>query len=78
MTPKEIRTKLSQIADELLDVAELLPSEEARKARKASHLAEEVRLGVSELVTIAAHQRGHVGPVEVQISRPRYRREVTA
>lgn len=69
MKHNEIKTKLSRIADELADIADLLPDDEARALHKATYAIDDVRLAVGEMVQVAAHQKGQVGPVAFRVIR---------
>lgn len=71
MKNTEIKTNLSRIADELLDAADLLPDAEARALRKAIYIVEDIKTSqaVGELVQVAAHRAGAVGPMPFHIMR---------
>jgi hypothetical protein len=67
-----IKKRLSEISDELMDYADLLPDNEAAQLRRAAYALEDVRTSqaVGELVQAAAHQYGApVGPVPFGVLR---------
>lgn len=71
-TPAEVKAKLSRIEDDLLEVAGLLPEEQdAEELRLASYRINSVRLAIGELIQVAAHANGQVGPVASHILRER-------
>lgn len=70
--------KLQQMADELLRVADKNPAL-SKLARRASYAVEDLRdamrqrtaMAVGEVVQIAAHRKGVVGPVASRVLRER-------
>lgn len=61
-----VKDKLSRIADELLDMAQEMPEEEARMLRNASYDIENVRTSkaIGELVHVAFRMNGGEGNAE--------------
>lgn len=74
-----LKSRLSKLSDELLDIAAETDNEEAKALlRKAGYIADDVRLmnietvkAVGEVVTVAFHQAGGIGDAEPIVLRER-------
>lgn len=69
----DVKTKLQRISDDLLDICDELPEDEARTLRQAAYSVEEIKTSkaVLELMQVGHRFHGGSGQTDAIILRPR-------